>query len=175
MVNAVDNHGASAAVVAGCNTVIGLARTLGFEVKTDPRFTADADTDLDAKMETALQALEDRDLAYVHIKAPDLFAHDHQPAMKKAFLERVDAAMLKLEEAGVIIALAADHSTDSNSGAHTADPVPALLYDPYQERTTLRPSVNFGEAACAAGNMPRQSSHQLLMRLLARMEIPLTR
>ena len=175
MVNAVDNHGASAAVVAGCNTVIGLARTLGFEVRTDPRFTADADTDLDAKMETALQALEDHDLVYVHIKAPDIFAHDHQPAMKKAFLERVDGAMLKLEEAGVIIALAADHSTDSNSGAHTADPVPALLFDPFERRTPQQPAVNFGEAACAAGNMPRQSSHQLLLRLLARMEIPLTR
>jgi 2,3-bisphosphoglycerate-independent phosphoglycerate mutase len=83
--------------------------------------------------------------------------------------------MLKLEEAGVIIALAADHSTDSNSGAHTADPVPALLFDPFERRTPQQPAVNFGEAACAAGNMPRQSSHQLLLRLLARMEIPLTR
>ena len=49
--NMVQKRGLSAVVVAGCNTVIGLARTVGFGTRSDSRFTAAADTDLQAKME----------------------------------------------------------------------------------------------------------------------------
>lgn len=170
--NVLASRGVKAAVVAGCNTVIGLARTLGFDVIYDPRFTADADTDLKAKMNSAQKALENYDLVYIHVKAPDLFAHDHQPDGKRAFLERVDEAVQILEQAGVIIALAADHSTDSNSGAHTADPVPALMCDSSSGTAPGDAPVNFGESACAEGNMPRMSSHQFLLRLLDLMEAP---
>jgi len=164
--NIVRDRGINPAVVAGCNTVIGLARILGFEVRTDPRFTAAANSDLLAKMETAVAALENHDLVYVHIKAPDLFAHDHQPENKRDFLELCDEALEIPEQAGVMIAVAADHSTDSNSGAHTADPVPALLYDPSSRGSGNPAPVNFGEKACSEGNMPRQNSHQFLQRLL---------
>ena len=164
--NVVRNHGINAAVVAGCNTVLGLSRTVGFEVKYDPRFTATADTDLLAKMDTALEALENHDLVYVHIKAPDLFSHDHQPENKRDFLELCDEALETLEQAGVMIAVAADHSTDSNTGAHTADPVPALLYAPSLPGPESHSTISFGEKACSKGNMPRQSSHELLLRLL---------
>lgn len=167
--NVVQDRGFNPAVVAGCNTVIGLARSLGFEVEYDPRFTAAANTDLCAKMETALAALESHDLVYVHVKAPDLFAHDHQPENKRDFLELCDEALGILERAGVMVAVAADHSTDSNSGAHTADPVPALLYAPTAGVVNSAP-VNFGEKACRQGTMPRQSSHELLLRLLGMMD-----
>ena len=165
--NAVTDKSLSAAVVAGCNTVVGLARTLGYELKTDSRFTADAFTDVEAKLEAALDALQRHDLVYVHIKAPDLFAHDHQPEGKRAFLERIDHAMRMLEaQPGLMIAIAADHSTDCNSGSHTADPVPAFYCAPSLSGQPAGPSVIFGETACADGNMPRQTSHQFLSRIL---------
>ena len=167
--NVVRERGGEAAVVSGCNTVIGLARTVGFEVKTDSRFTAASNTDLRAKMKTALQALQSHDLVYVHIKAPDLFAHDHQPENKRDFIELCDEAMGTLEQAGVMVAVAADHSTDSNSGAHTADPVPALLYAPSMAGSVNHSPVNFGEEACRQGNLPRQTSHEFLLRLLGLM------
>jgi 2,3-bisphosphoglycerate-independent phosphoglycerate mutase len=166
LANLVKDLGVSAALVAACNTVTGLARALDFEVVSEPGFTADAETDLPGKMHAALAALQRHDLVYIHIKAPDIFAHDHQPEGKSAFLERVDAVLEILEQAGVIIALSADHSTDSNSGAHTADPVPALIYDPSSVLCVEAVRVNFGESACAAGNMPRQSGHELLLRVL---------
>jgi 2,3-bisphosphoglycerate-independent phosphoglycerate mutase len=162
--NIVHERGIKAAVVAGCNTVIGLARTVGFGTHTDPRFTAAADTDLQAKMDTVAMLLEEHGLVYVHVKAPDLFAHDHQPENKRRFLECVDEALERLEQAGVMIAIAADHTTDSNSGAHTNDPIPALFYRPAVAGTSA--PVNFGETLCANGNMPRQNSHQLLETIL---------
>jgi 2,3-bisphosphoglycerate-independent phosphoglycerate mutase len=164
--NILHDRGISAALVSGCNTVIGLARALRFEVMSDDRFTADANTDLPGKMAAALLALQRHDLVYVHIKAPDLFAHDHDPSGKKAFLERIDVQVAALEQAGVIIALSSDHSTDSNTGAHTADPVPALIYDPVGAAGRNRIEVNFGESACADGTMRRQDGHDFLLRLL---------
>jgi 2,3-bisphosphoglycerate-independent phosphoglycerate mutase len=167
--NVLHNEGIEAAVVAGCNTVLGLSRILGIEAMTDPRFTAAANTDLHAKMDMALNALEFHDLVYIHVKAPDLFAHDHQPENKRDFLELCDEAVGVLEQAGAIIALAADHSTDCNSGAHTADPVPVLLCDPESAQGSSHAELNFSERACRTGNMPRQSSHELLLRLLEKM------
>jgi 2,3-bisphosphoglycerate-independent phosphoglycerate mutase len=163
-------NGLNVAVVAGCNTVLGLARILGFEAVTDPRFTASFDTDLDAKMRAVLAALDSKQLVYLHVKAPDLFAHDLNPVAKRDFLERLDKSLQILYDSGAIIALAADHTTDSNTGVHTADPVPALIYDPRQVPGEEPTPVNFGEAACRNGSMPRRKSHDFLLQLVRMME-----
>lgn len=167
--NVVRDRGISPAVVAGCNTVRGLARILGFETIFDPLFTAASDTDLPGKMTAALKALERNDLVYVHVKAPDIFAHDAEPEGKRDFLERLDDALKILDDARVMIALSADHTTDSNSGAHTADPVPALLYDPARAGGNGFSPVNFGEQACRNGNLTRQNGHEFLLRLVGMM------
>lgn len=164
--NMVRDRGISAALVAGCNTVTGLARALGFEVIRKKEFTADAETDLPGKMDAALQALERHDLVYVHVKATDLFAHDRDAVGKKEFLERIDMALEVLEKSGAVIALSADHSTNSNTGAHTSDPVPALIYDPSARDGTKGTEVKFGESACSKGLMARQEGHEFLVRLL---------
>jgi len=154
-----------AAVVAGCNTVLGLARMFGMAVITREGFTASVDTDVEGKFAAARAALEEHALVYVHVKAPDLFSHDFKPEGKQAFIERVDRALGQLAGSGALIALAADHSTDSNTGAHTADPVPVLIHDP--ARAHAGPAVRFGESACRAdGNLPRQTGHAFLTRVL---------
>jgi 2,3-bisphosphoglycerate-independent phosphoglycerate mutase len=157
-------RGCKAAVVAGCNTVLGLARMFGLDAVTRRGFTASVDTDVEGKLAAARAALAEHELVYVHIKAPDLFSHDFQPEGKKAFIERVDRALGALEGSGALLALAADHSTSSSTGAHTADPVPVLIHDPRRERTG--DPVAFGESACRAGNLPRQTGHEFLLRVL---------
>jgi len=165
--NIFEQRGMRVSVVAGCNTVTGLGKMLGYATVNDARFTAALDTDLPAKMQAAIAALESSDMAYVHIKAPDICAHDLQPLAKRDFIELIDVALRSVEEAGCMIALCADHTTNSNTGFHAADPVPALIYDP-QNRTGLEPA-NFGETACRGGNMPRQNSHQFILEVVAAM------
>ncbi|NNK36927.1 MAG: 2,3-bisphosphoglycerate-independent phosphoglycerate mutase [Xanthomonadales bacterium] len=162
--NVLRERGIRTAVIAGCNTVRGLARILGFTAVSDPRFTATVETDLEAKVAAALQALESHDLVFVHVKAPDLLAHDRKPRGKRDFLERLDLALSPLEAAGVIVGLTADHTTDSNSGTHTSDPVPTLLYVP-PGSAGMGESVQFGERSCRRGNLPRQSSHEFVLRV----------
>jgi 2,3-bisphosphoglycerate-independent phosphoglycerate mutase len=162
--NVIHAAGLSAAVVSGCNTVRGLASLFGYEVIRDPRFTATKETDIAGKVDAAIQALRGHDLVFVHFKAPDLFAHDRDPHGKKMILERFDAALAPLLQQQVIIGCAADHSTDSNSGRHTADPVPALLFLP--GRNEARTPVKFGETACRSGNLPRQNSSRFIQELI---------
>ena len=157
------------AVVAGCNTIRGLARLSGLEVISRPEFTADLDTDLDAKMGAALSALDDFDLVYMHFKAPDICAHDLNPLAKRDALECFDRAFAPAVDTDAIIAIASDHTTDSNTGAHTADPVPVLIRDPFNNARRQGAEVNFSERACAAGDMPRRNGHQFLTDLLDRM------
>jgi 2,3-bisphosphoglycerate-independent phosphoglycerate mutase len=162
------DRGHRAAVVAGCNTVLGLARLFGMAAVTRAGFTASVDTDVEGKFEAARAALDEHPLVYVHLKAPDLFSHDFQPDGKKAFIERVDRALEIFDGHDALLALAADHSTSSASGAHTADPVPVLIHDPRRPRAGA--PVNFGETACRDGNLPRQTGHEFLLGLLGRLQ-----
>jgi 2,3-bisphosphoglycerate-independent phosphoglycerate mutase len=168
--NLISGSGLTAALVSGCNTVRGLGQMFGFDSIRDPRFTATRNTDIDAKIEAAINALRDHDMVFVHLKAPDLCAHDREPLAKMEILQRFDAALAPLLEQPVIIACAADHSTDSNSGKHTSDPVPALLYTPGRQLAVN--GVKFGESACRSGNIERQSSSAFLQLLLQQMHMP---
>jgi 2,3-bisphosphoglycerate-independent phosphoglycerate mutase len=94
-------------------------------------------------------------------------AHDRHPAAKRDFLERMDNALTPLFNKKVITALAADHSTDSNTGLHTAHPVPALIYSP--DERSFRGDINFSERACAKGTMNRLNSSDFLRKVLAAM------
>lgn len=165
--NVLHTLGINAAVVSGCNTVIGVARILGFDVITKPGFTADINTDLHAKITAAVTALADHDMVFVHIKAPDICSHERQPMTKRDFLQRIDEAMAPLLDADLVIAVAADHTTDSNTSFHTADPVPALICKSGPELSSE--PVKFGESACEAGNMARQLSHDFLLKVLRTM------
>ena len=158
-------RGVSAALVVGCNTVAGLGRVFDLHILREPGFTADQHTDVAGKLRAARRALESWPLVYVHIKAPDLFSHDFQPAAKRDFLESVDRALVELEECGAAIAVSADHTTDSNSGAHTADPVPALFCPPGADRSAPD-GFTFGETACRESGVPRRDGHAFLEEIL---------
>jgi len=162
--NELRDLGISAATVSGCNTVLGLGRIFGFDAIADPRFTATTDTDLDAKMAAVGSALQDHDMVFIHVKAPDICSHDRQPLAKRDFLQRLDASLEPLLDTGAVIAVAADHTTNSNTGFHTADPVPALIYKPGSDEPAA--PVKFGETACRQGNMDRQLSNEFLLRVL---------
>ncbi len=165
--NVLHNYGISAAVVSGCNTVLGLGRIFGFTAISDPCFTAGLDTDLDAKVAAVQSALQDHDMVYIHVKAPDICSHDRNPLAKRDFLQRLDEALIPLLETQAIIAIAADHTTDSNSGFHTADPVPALISRASSVSSPAQ--IKFGETACRQGTMPRQLSNEFLLNLIQAM------
>lgn len=159
--------GLDVAVVTGCNTVVGLGRIFGFNAIVDSRFTATVNTDLHAKIVTVVSALHDHDMVFIHVKAPDICSHDLQPLAKRDFLQRLDESLQPLLETGAVIAVAADHTTNSNTGFHTADPVPALISKPKVGNAGT--PVKFGESQCKHGNMGRKLSGEFLSQVLQTM------
>jgi 2,3-bisphosphoglycerate-independent phosphoglycerate mutase len=159
----IEQLGLTATVVAGESTVIGLAALLGLRSVTDPRFTGLTDTDVAAKIESGLAALEDADIAVVHIKGPDICSHDLDPEGKRAFLEVVDGALQPLLDRGFVIGVTGDHSSDSTTGSHSGDPVPAILNAPGGRRDS---TTVFGERACMTGGLGRLTSSTFVMSFL---------
>jgi 2,3-bisphosphoglycerate-independent phosphoglycerate mutase len=148
--NLISHLGLSAAVVTGEGTAMGLANIFGFEVITDNRFTAGLSTEVEAKFTAALKALETHDFVFVHIKGTDVASHDLNPEAKKRIIEQVDAALTPLLDRDLVIGVTGDHSTDSNSGRHTGDPVPAVLSGPRMRRDAV---IEFSETACSVGGL----------------------
>ncbi len=164
--NLVTHLGLRAAVVAGEQTMVGLGRLFGFDVIREPSFTAAPDTDLDAKVRATLRALDRHDLVFLHVKATDTLAHDRRAAEKKAFIERLDAALAPLLTPARVVGVTGDHCTDSTLGVHTGDPVPACLAAPHLRSDAV---TRFGESACLGGGLGHLSATAFLCAVLDHM------
>ena len=151
------------AVIAGESTILGLANLFRFTGITDPAFTSMADTDLDRKLDFAMQSLETHDLVYVHIKATDTTAHDHDPRAKAEVINRFDTALGKLDLDSTVLGICADHSTDSIRGEHNGDPVPVLIHNRYGRRDL---ASRFNETDCTVGALGRLTAQSFLISIL---------
>ncbi|MCU7846274.1 MAG: 2,3-bisphosphoglycerate-independent phosphoglycerate mutase [Candidatus Thiodiazotropha sp. (ex Monitilora ramsayi)] len=156
----------NAAVISGEQTVLGLGKLFGFTLFRDPCFTALPDTDLQKKIETTQAALQSHDLVFLHIKGPDICSHDQDPAAKRLMLSKIDDAIAPLMSESLVIGITGDHSTDSNTGRHTGDPVPGLIYGP---QCRVDASHAFGEASCVSGGLSRIDSTGFLLTMLDHM------
>jgi len=165
--NLIKHLGLRTAVIAEEGTILGLGRLFGFDVLNEPGFTALPDTDLDAMVAATGQAIKDHDLVFLHIKGSDTLAHDRNPAGKKAFIEKIDAALAPLLDGDLVIGITGDHTTDSNVGRHTGDPVPALLHAPLGRLDSV---AAFSESACMSGGLGHISSTAFLCTLLDHMD-----
>jgi 2,3-bisphosphoglycerate-independent phosphoglycerate mutase len=161
--NLISHLALKAAVVTGEGTVVGLGRLFGFDVTTKPSFTAGPDTDIDGKLSAALDALQTNDLAFVHIKATDVLAHDGDSLGKARFLEKFDAALASLDLDEVVVGITGDHTTDSNSGRHSGDPVPTLIVSPEGRRDR---TDTFSESGCLNGGLGYLSATSFLCCML---------
>jgi len=163
--------GLQAAVVAGERTVIGLARMFQYRPIVQTSFTSLANTDLYAKVQAALSAAREHDLVFLHIKGPDVCSHDHDPTGKRYLLERIDAAiapLVDLSDPELVIGVTGDHSTDSNTGRHSGDPVPSLICAPLGRRDSFR---EFSERTCMSGGLGRISGAGFLASVLDAMNV----
>ena len=77
---------------------------------------------------------KDYEYAYIHIKETDLPGHDNKPLEKKQMIEYLDKTLFKflkeyVQTNDIKICFTGDHSTPCKMKAHSADPVPVLLYN----------------------------------------------
>lgn len=142
-------HGMRGACVAGGALYKGVARYIGMDVLEARGATGTSDTDLKAKGRKALEALENHEFVFVHVKATDSFAHDGDFGGKKGFIERVDKELVPiLRKSGANIIICGDHSTCCGCGKHTGHPVPALFWGKGFRKDACR---KFDEFSCMGG------------------------
>lgn len=103
--------------------------------------------------ELALEAIEGYDALYIHIKGPDIPAHDGRAEDKRDVIETIDETFFGTLLPGIdldrsIVAVTADHATSCARKAHTADPVPLLVAGGGVDQDG---TAAFGERAAAGG------------------------
>ncbi|GIO06801.1 phosphoglycerate mutase [Brevibacillus reuszeri] len=157
--------GMTGSCIAGESTVLGVAQLAGFQMFTDPAMTGNIDTDIALKARLAIQEIKEKDMVYVHVKAPDLMGHDNQPIKKAKSIELFDQMVGMIAQQlpdDVYLALAADHSTPCEVGEHTGDPVPVLIYGPSIRRDRI---THYNELDCAHGGLGHLSGSDFVRTL----------
>jgi 2,3-bisphosphoglycerate-independent phosphoglycerate mutase len=153
----------------------GISIALGMEPVAVPRldpigFGGPAEEAYAAWARLAGDALSDFEALYIHIKGPDVPAHDGRAEDKRDVVTAIDHAFFgeALPRIGrdVVVAVTADHSTSCLRKAHTADPVPLIAAG---GPITPDGSTSFGERACADGSLGELLGPQILPRLTALM------
>jgi 2,3-bisphosphoglycerate-independent phosphoglycerate mutase len=125
--------GLKGAAITAVDLVRGLAKLIGFDVIDVPGATGFFDTNYTGKADAALEALQNYDLVFVHVEAPDEAGHSGNAELKKRAVEMIDKhivgpvydALQKYESWRILVM--PDHPTPIETRAHTDDPVPFAM------------------------------------------------
>lgn len=150
----------------------GIAQALGMDPVPAPRLDAKgfgpaAEEAYATWAGLAAEALGSFDALYVHIKGPDVPAHDGRAEDKRDVIAAIDRAffgeiLADVDLRHTVVAVTADHSTSCIRKAHTADPVPLVVAG---GPVAADGSASYGERACAAGSLGELRGPQILPRI----------
>jgi len=153
-------YGISGSVIAAASLITGIGSAVGLTHVSVQGITGSKDSNIDGKVAAVIAELAKKDFVLVNIKGADEAGHDGLVAEKKAFIEKVDAALaplLELEDC--IIVICADHSTPCCIKDHSADPVPVLIRG---DGVRVDSVTHFDERACASGGLNRITGTALM-------------
>jgi 2,3-bisphosphoglycerate-independent phosphoglycerate mutase len=160
-----DRFGMNFACFAEMPVEIGISKVTGMEpiLVTSPTDPAG----YSKLAERTIEALDGFDALYVHLKGPDVPAHDGRAFDKRDVIADIDegyfGTLLPELGGGVVIAVTADHSTSCVRKAHTADPVPLVIAEKNMSSDGTRA---YSEADAAAGSLGRLHGTQVLPMLV---------
>ena len=125
--------GIRGAAITAVDLVRGLAKLIGFDLIDVPGATGFIDTNYQGKASAAIEALDEYDIVFVHVEAPDEASHNGNAEMKKKAIEMIDEHIvgpvfeaLQNYESWRILVMP-DHPTLTRTGAHSSDAVPFTM------------------------------------------------
>ena len=159
--------GLKAALTSGVDLLKGLAKLAGISVLEIPGVTDNLKNDYKAQARGALQALEEKDIVFVHIEAPDEAAHEGNVEQKIAAIEQIDklvvSQFLSWEKDDLRALILPDHPTPIKIRTHAPDPVPFLLWGP---GVVSNNAWDFSENSAQNAGFYLSKGHELLRLLL---------
>lgn len=164
--------GIDGTMISAVDLLNGLGVCTGLNVAVVEGATGYIDTNYEGKAEAALDALKEEDFVFVHLEAPDEAGHqgrlDHKVQAIEDFDQRIVGAItdtLRAHREDFRVVVTMDHFTPLSLQTHTAEPVPALLYD---SRETFQGSNrSFDEELLTNNNaLTKTAGHKLINHLL---------
>jgi len=165
-------HGLKGAVISAVDLIKGIGVYAGMRVINVPGATGYLDTNFRGKGEAALAALEDIDLVYVHVEAPDEAAHGGQLGEKIEAIERFDQDVVGTVLAGLDrlgpcrILLLPDHPTPVRRMTHTKDPIPFILFGSAGEFAPRGSVTGYSEANARSTGLMIAPGYRMLQCLI---------
>jgi 2,3-bisphosphoglycerate-independent phosphoglycerate mutase len=164
-----EKYGLKGATITGVDLIKGLGDYLGLDNINVSGATGYYDTDYCGKAKCAVKALEDHDLVFVHIEAPDEAGHAGDMEEKIKAIERIDKRILGkvmdelLNYDDYAIAILPDHPTPLKIKTHTSDRVPCSIYSTNKESDSVE---KYDEFSAAFGSLGKIPGHLLIHNLL---------
>ena len=159
-------YGMKSAFVAGTGLIKGLGVALGADAPDVVGATGYFDSNLTNKAKMAIKMLEAHDFCLVHVEGIDEVSHEKDIEKKCEMIRRFDDMVGYLTERvddDTLIVVLSDHTTSTQKGDHTADPVPILI----SGKTVRTDDVtSFSERTCAKGNLKRFDAKYLMSIIL---------
>ncbi len=160
-------YGLNAAMTSGVGLLQGLARMAGMKVLDIPGVTDGQDNDYTAQAVGALAALEDQEMVFIHIEAPDEAAHaglidDKVEAIQKADKEVISRLRFWKEDKLRLLVMP-DHPTPIEVRTHTDEPVPFLLWG---EGIAANGAARFSEAEAAKTGLFIGEGYNIMSQLI---------
>lgn len=166
-----ERYGLKGGVISAVDLVRGIGRVAGWEQIDVPGITGYLDTNYAGKAAYALDALEELDMVYVHIEAPDEAGHNGDAAAKVQAIEDIDRQVVGPLMEGVQkwgeyrVLMSPDHRTPIQLRTHSREPVPFVLWGSDIAGDGM---AAYNEEAAEAGGLHLESGHLMMQRLLAR-------
>jgi 2,3-bisphosphoglycerate-independent phosphoglycerate mutase len=159
------------AVIAAVDLIRGIGLYAGLTPILVPGATGYLDTNYAGKVDAALTALQEKDLAFIHVEAPDEAGHKGEMKLKLQAIEDFDAKVVgpllhglkNLGDHRVLVMC--DHLTPISLKTHTSEPVPFVLFDSRHPGGHDRP---YSEAAAEKTGLVIKQAADLLPRLVER-------
>ena len=133
MVPFAEKYGLKGATITGVDLIKGLGFYLGLTNINVPGATGYYNTDYNQKADYAINALNDHDLVFVHVEAPDEAGHAGDINEKIKAIENIDVKIIGklLDELpkfdDYAISILPDHATPIALKTHTTDAIPYAM------------------------------------------------
>jgi 2,3-bisphosphoglycerate-independent phosphoglycerate mutase len=162
-----EKYGVDAAVISAVDLVKGIGVYAGMKVVDVPGATGLYDTNYEGKADAALEALEECDMVFVHVEAPDEAGHSQDYRLKVRTIEDLDKRLIGRLLDGLkedcTIAVLPDHPTPIEVGTHTRDPVPFAICSPAIEADGVK---QFDEFSAKKGGFGLIEGEEFMLRFL---------
>jgi 2,3-bisphosphoglycerate-independent phosphoglycerate mutase len=170
--------GIRGSVISAVDLIKGIGYYAGLEIVNVPGATGYLDTNYAGKAEYALKALEDKDLVYVHVEAPDEAAHNGNLKDKIQAIEDFDRKIVApiLEGAekfgGYRLLILPDHFTPLTIKTHSPEPVPFIVFSSEEKDNSIKAGRSFDEESAEKAGLLIKKGHELMEKFIKGFSLP---